>query len=56
MSAEGAARSVVSVILLIIGLLFLVFAAVDFFAGFGLLYCLLLVVFGVIFLVISGRV
>ncbi len=56
MSAEGAARSVVSIILLIIGLLFLVFAAVDFFAGFGLLYCLLLVVLGVILLVISGRV
>jgi len=41
---------------LLIGLVLLVFAAVDFLAGFGLLYCLLLVVFGVIFLVISSRV
>jgi hypothetical protein len=55
-SAEGAARSVVSIVLLIIGLLFLVFAAVDFLGGYGLLYCLLLVVFGIIFLVISRRV
>jgi hypothetical protein len=56
MSAEGAARSIVSIILLIIGILFLVFAAVDFLGGFGLLYCLLLVVFGIIFLAISARV
>jgi hypothetical protein len=55
MSAEGAARSIVSIILLIIGVLFLIFAAVDFFAGFGLLYCLILVVIGIIFLAISGR-
>jgi hypothetical protein len=55
MSAEGAARSVVSIVLLLIGLLFLVFAAVDFLGGSGLLYPLLLVVFGVIFLAISGR-
>jgi hypothetical protein len=55
MSAEGAARSVVSIILLIIGVVLLIFAAVDFVEGFGLLYCLLLVVFGVIFLAVSGR-
>jgi hypothetical protein len=55
-SAEGAARSVVSIVLLIIGLLLLVFAAVDFLGGFGLIYCLFLVVLGVIFLAISGRV
>jgi hypothetical protein len=55
MSAEGAARSFVSIVLLIIGLIFLVVAAVDFFEGFGLLYCLVLLVLGVIFLVLSGR-
>jgi hypothetical protein len=54
MSAEGAARSVVSIVLLLIGLVFLVFAAVDFLGGFGLLYCLLLGVFGIVFLAISG--
>jgi hypothetical protein len=56
MSAEGSARSVVSIVLLLIGLVLLIFAAVDFVEGFGLLYCLLLVVFGVIFLAISSRV
>jgi hypothetical protein len=56
MSAEGAARSVVSIVLLLVGLVLLVFAAVDFLGGFGLLYCLLLAVFGVIFLAISGSV
>jgi hypothetical protein len=56
MSAEGAARSAVSIILLIIGLLFLVFAAVDFFEGFGLIYCLVLLVIGIVFLALSGRV
>jgi hypothetical protein len=56
MSAEGAARSVVSVVLLLIGLVFLVVAALDFFGGFGLIYCLILVVFGVVFLAISGSV
>jgi hypothetical protein len=55
MTAESAARSIASIVLLIIGLLFLVFAAVDFLGGFGLLYCLLLLVFGFIFLAISGR-
>jgi hypothetical protein len=56
MSAGGAARSVVSIFLLIIGFLFLLFAAIDFFEGFGLLYCLILIVIGIIFLAISGRV
>jgi hypothetical protein len=56
MSALGAARSAVSIVLLLIGLVFLVFAAVDFLEGFGLLYPLLLVVFGVIFLAISQNV
>jgi len=55
MSAEGAARSIVSIICLVIGVLFLIFAAVDFFEGFGLLYCLILIILGVVFLVISGR-
>jgi hypothetical protein len=53
MSAEGAARSFVSIILLLIGLAFLVFAALDFFAGYGLLYCAVLGVIGVVFLAIS---
>jgi len=55
-SAEGAARSVVSIVLLIIGLLLLIFAAVDVVKGFGLLYCLVLVILGIIFLAISQRV
>jgi hypothetical protein len=55
MSAEGAARSAVSIILMLIGLIFLVVAAFDFFEGFGLLYCLILIIIGVIFLAISGR-
>ncbi len=56
MSAVGAARSVVSIILLIIGVILLVFAAVDFLSGFGLLYALVLLVLGIIFLALSGRV
>ncbi|MCI4372067.1 MAG: hypothetical protein L3K02_00250 [Thermoplasmata archaeon] len=56
MSAESAARSFVSIILLLIGLVFLVVAALDFFGGFGLVYSLILVVIGVIFLAISGSV
>jgi hypothetical protein len=55
MSAAGAARSVVSIVLMLIGVLFLIVAAVDFFEGFGLLYCLILIVLGIIFLAISGR-
>jgi hypothetical protein len=55
MSAEGAARSLVSIVLLIIGLALLVFAAVDLLEGFSLLYVLLLLVVGVVFLVLSGR-
>jgi hypothetical protein len=56
MSAEGAARSVVSIVLLLIGLVFLVVAALDFFGGFGLVYCLILAVIGVGVLAISGSV
>jgi hypothetical protein len=56
MSAEGAARSAVSIVLLIVGLLLLVFAAIDFLGGYGLLYCLILAVFGIVFLAVSGRV
>jgi hypothetical protein len=55
MSAEGAARSIVSIICLVIGLVFLLVAAIDFLGGFGLVYCLILIVIGVIFLAISGR-
>ncbi len=55
MSAEGAARSILSVICLVIGIVFLIFAAVDFLEGFGLLYCVILVILGVVFLAISGR-
>jgi hypothetical protein len=56
MSAEGAARSLVSIVLLIIGALFLVFAAIDFLEGFGLVYSLVLLIIGIIFLAISGSV
>jgi hypothetical protein len=55
MSAEGAARTFVSIILLFIGLGFLLFAAIDFFGGFGLLYCAVLGIIGVVFLAISGE-
>jgi hypothetical protein len=55
MSGEGAARSVVSIICLIIGVIFLVVAAVDFFEGFGLLYCVILIILGIVFLAISGQ-
>jgi hypothetical protein len=53
MSAEGAARSFVSIVLLLIGIVFLVAAALDFFAGFGLLYCAILGVIGLVFLAVS---
>jgi hypothetical protein len=56
MSAETAARSVVSIVLLVIGILLLIFGAVDLLEGFGLVYCLVLVVLGVLFLALSGRV
>lgn len=54
MSAEGAARSAVSILLLIIGVLLLTFAVVDFLDGFGLLYCLVPVILGIVFLALSG--
>ncbi|MGA7923889.1 MAG: NAD-dependent epimerase/dehydratase family protein [Thermoplasmata archaeon] len=56
MSAAYAVRSAASIVLLIIGVLLLVFAAVDFLTGFGLLYCLVLLVLGIVFLALSGRV
>jgi hypothetical protein len=40
---------------LIIGVVFLIVAAVDFLEGFGLIYCLILIILGVIFLFLSGR-
>jgi hypothetical protein len=55
MSAEGAARTFVSIILLLIGLGFLVFAALDFLGGFGLVYCAILGIIGIVFLAISGE-
>lgn len=54
-SVGAAAWSVVSVICLIIGAVFLMVAAVDFFEGFGLLYCAILIVLGIVFLAVSGR-
>ena len=56
MRAEGAARSFVSIVLRLVGLVMLVFAAVDFLGGFGLLYCRILGVFGLVFLAVSGSV
>ena len=57
MSAAYAVRSAASIVLLIIGVLLLVFAAVDFLNRiFGLLYCLVLLVLGIVFLALSGRV
>jgi hypothetical protein len=55
MSVANAARSVVSIFLLIIGFVLLLFAALDFLGGFGLLYCAILAVLGIIFLAISGQ-
>jgi hypothetical protein len=54
-SASGAARSLVSIICLIIGVIFLVLAAVDFLEGFGLLYSVILIILGIVFLAISGQ-
>jgi hypothetical protein len=55
-TAGAAAWSIVSTICVIIGAIFLVVAAVDFFEGFGLLYCVILIILGIVFLAISGRV
>jgi hypothetical protein len=55
-SAEGAARSAVSIVLLLVGLVFLVFAAVDFLRGYGWINAFLLLIVGVVFLAISGNV
>jgi hypothetical protein len=54
-SAEAFARSMVSLVLLIIGLVLLIVAVLDLVEGFGIVYCLVLVLLGVIFLVLSGR-
>jgi hypothetical protein len=53
MSAAAATRSAFSLILLIIGFLFIVFAAIDFLIGFGIVYSLLLIVLGIIFIAIA---
>ncbi|HLM90566.1 MAG TPA: hypothetical protein VK424_00695 [Thermoplasmata archaeon] len=55
MTAVNAARSFVSIICLLIGVLFLIVAAVDFLENFGLIYCAILGVVGIIFLAISGQ-
>jgi hypothetical protein len=55
-TAVGVARSVVSIILLIIGVLFLISAAIDFLVGFGILYALFLAIIGVIFIALSNWV
>jgi hypothetical protein len=47
------ARSVVSVVLLLVGVVLLLFAAVDLLEGFGLVYCVFLVLVGVLFLALS---
>jgi hypothetical protein len=56
LSAQGAARSIISLVLLIIGFFLLVLAAVDFLEGYGIVYALFLVLLGIIFLAVSGRV
>lgn len=56
MSAEGAARSIVSLVLLIIGVLIIISAVIDLFEGFGILYAAVLFIIGLIFLAVSGRV
>ena len=56
MSAEGAARSIVSIIFLLIGAFFIISAAIDFVEGFGLLYAAVLFIIGVIFLAVSNAV
>ncbi|MCI4323462.1 MAG: hypothetical protein L3K03_05505 [Thermoplasmata archaeon] len=56
MSAAGAARSFVSFVLLIVGVVLLLVAALDLLKGFGVVYCVILLIVGVIFLALSGRV
>ena len=56
MSVANAAKSFVSILCMIIGVIFLVVAAVDLLENFGLMYCLILTLVGVAFLAISGRI
>jgi hypothetical protein len=53
MTVVGAARSIVSVALLLVGVVVLLFAALDLFAGFGIVYCLVLLLVGVVFVALS---
>jgi hypothetical protein len=55
MTAVRVARSFVSIICLIIGIIFLIVAAVDLLENFGLVYCLILAIVGIVFLAISGQ-
>lgn len=55
MSAEAAARSMVGMVLLVLGLVLLVFAAIDLLEGVGLVYSLMVLLIGVVFLALSGR-
>jgi hypothetical protein len=52
-SAAHAASSAFSLILLIIGFLFLIFAAIDFILGYGLIYSLILILLGIVFIAIA---
>jgi hypothetical protein len=54
-SATAVARSMVSLVLPVLGIVLLVVALLDLLEGFGVVYCLVLVLLGVIFLVLSGR-
>ena len=56
MSAEGAARSIVSIIFLLIGAFFIISAAIDFLEGFGFVYAAILFIIGIVFLAISNAV
>ncbi|MCI4343222.1 MAG: hypothetical protein L3J92_03780 [Thermoplasmata archaeon] len=56
MSALGVARSVVGIVLLLVGVVVLLFAALDLLAGFGVVYCLFLLVVGVVLVALSRSV
>jgi hypothetical protein len=53
MSVGTVASSAFSLILLFVGFLFIVLAAVDFLVGYGLVYCLILILIGALFVAIS---
>jgi hypothetical protein len=55
MSVYSEANAFVRIVLLIIGLVLVVVAAVDFLEGFGLIYALVLLIVGLIFIAVSGR-